>query len=150
MQQAHRAGLPILAECGRLMYLTHTLKDWEGCSWPGVGIVPADIIMTRKLQELGYIEATALKDTVIAAQGEVVRGHEFHYSTLEGLDPEKQAFSLEGGMTRKTRQDGYAEGSLLASYLHLQLRANPVAARRFVEACISFRSRTRESRKNLK
>lgn len=146
IQEAHRSGMPILAECGGLMYLTRTLKDFNGDSWSGVGVVPADIIMTRKLQELGYIEATALRETVIAAPGEVVRGHEFHYSTLEGLNPAQQAFSLEGGMTRGKRQDGYAEGSLLASYLHLQLRANPVAARRFVEACVNYRNHPMKSR----
>lgn len=99
--------------------------------------------MTRKLQELGYIEATALQDSVMAEQGDVVRGHEFHYSALKGLGPEQKAFQLEGGMSRGTRRDGYAEGSLVASYLHLQLRANPAAARRFVEACISYRHRNR-------
>lgn len=146
IQEACRSGMPILAECGGLMYLTRSLKDFDGNSWTGVGVVPADIVMTRKLQELGYIEATALQSTVIAAQGEVVRGHEFHYSTLEGLDPAQQAFSLEGGMTRGTRRDGYAQGSLLASYLHLQLRANPVAARHFVEACLRYRNRSNVER----
>ncbi len=143
IQEAHQLGMPILAECGGLMYLTRTLQDWEGHSWPGVGVVPADTVMTRKLQELGYIEATALQDSVMAEQGDVVRGHEFHYSALKGLGPEQKAFQLEGGMSRGTRRDGYAEGSLVASYLHLQLRANPAAARRFVEACISYRHRNR-------
>ena len=141
LRQAHRMGMPILAECGGLMYLSRTLKDWEGNSWPGVGLVPGEIIMTRKLQELGYIKAIALRDTVIAGKGEVLRGHEFHYSTLEGINPQDCAFGLEGGMGRGISRGGYAEGSLLASYLHLQLRANPKAARRFVEACAEYGNR---------
>lgn len=141
LREAHRQGMPILAECGGMMYLTRLIKDWEGKEWPGVGIVPAEIHMTRQLQELGYIEATALVDTVIAARGQVLRGHEFHYSTLEGIDPGQWAFSLEGGLGRGQRRDGYAQGSLLASFLHLQLRANPQAAQHFVAACGAYRQR---------
>jgi cobyrinic acid a,c-diamide synthase len=133
--------MPILAECGGLMYLSRSIKDWEGKSWPGVGLVPGEVIMTRRLQELGYVQATALKDTVIAGSGEELRGHEFHYSTLEGINPQDCAFECEGGMRPGLRRGGYAQGSLLASYLHLQLRANPTAAQRFIARCLEYRNR---------
>jgi len=141
LHRAHRMGMPILAECGGLMYLSRNIRDWEGKSWSGVGLVPGEIIMTRKLQELGYVQATALNDTVIAESGEVLRGHEFHYSTLEGISPQDGAFEFEGGMRPGLRRGGYAEGSLLASYLHLQLRANPTAAQRFMSRCVEYRDR---------
>jgi cobyrinic acid a,c-diamide synthase len=141
INQAYRTGMPILAECGGLMYLSRSIKDWEGKSWPGVGLVPGEVIMTRRLQELGYVQATALKDTVIAGSGEELRGHEFHYSTLEGINPQDCAFECEGGMRPGLRRGGYAQGSLLASYLHLQLRANPTAAQRFIARCLEYRNR---------
>ena len=105
INQAYRTGMPILAECGGLMYLSRSIKDWEGKSWPGVGLVPGEVIMTRRLQELGYVQATALKDTVIAGSGEELRGHEFHYSTLEGISPQV-ALECEG------HEAGFAPGRL--------------------------------------
>lgn len=135
LQQAHLRGMPILAEGGGMIYLSELIKDWQGKEWQGVGIVPAETHMTEQLQQLGYIEATALADTVIVEKGQVLKGHEFHYSSMKGLSPADNAFSLKGGKTKGLRREGYAKGSLLASYIHLQLRANPQAAHSFVKAC---------------
>ncbi len=134
LQEVQQKGMPILAEGGAMMYLSRLIRDVDGKEWPGVGIIPADIQMSPHLQELGYIEATALADTLIASPGQVLRGHSFHYAILKGLGLEQLAFSLEGGMRRESGRGGYAQGSLLASFLHLQLRANPQAAHRFIKA----------------
>ena len=80
---------------------------------------------------IGYREATALRDTLLMRQGEVVRGHEFHYSCLNApLAPEEAAyvFPTQGSV------EGFARGNLLASYLHLSFSGFPQAAQRFVEA----------------
>lgn len=140
IRQAHAKGLPILAECGGLMYLCRGVVDWDGKYWPGVGIVPADIQMTRRLQALGYLQATALKDTILGSSGHILMGHEFHYSTMTEVSPEDLAFTLDGGLRPGQRVEGFAKDNLLASYLHLQLRANADAARNFLNACALYRS----------
>src|SRR5579862_6191322 len=38
-------GYPIYAECGGLMYLCSAIKTLDGCSYPMVGLIPAEAVM---------------------------------------------------------------------------------------------------------
>lgn len=75
-------GLPVFAECGGYMYLTRSITDRAGITHAMVGLIAADVAMQDKLAALGYREATALRDCLLMEEGEVIRGHEFHYSKL--------------------------------------------------------------------
>ncbi|MEQ8201892.1 MAG: cobyrinate a,c-diamide synthase [Syntrophomonadaceae bacterium] len=138
IQAAFNGRVPIWAECGGFMYLCREICDWEGKSWAGAGIVPARVRMTRKLQALGYVEATALGDSIIARQGDVLRGHEFHFSIEENLDPSCYAFAVQGGIRSAPGHDGYNRDNVLASYVHLHLRSNKTAAVNFLQACRKY------------
>lgn len=139
LREANQAGMPILAECGGLMYLSGQIYDWEGRSWNTAGIVPARITMTRQLQALGYVEACVRQDTIVGRRGDVLRGHEFHFSTVENIDPADHAFSITGGMRDEARYDGFSAGNLVASYVHLHLRSNPTMVGTFLQACQGYR-----------
>ncbi len=73
-----RAGRPVLAECGGLLYLCETLDDLPMC-----GVLPAHGRMAGRLS-IGYREAVAQTDSTLWQAGEAVRGHEFHYSAVDG------------------------------------------------------------------
>jgi len=119
LREAVRAGMPIYAECGGLMYLV------------GQGLLPGRIEMTDRLQNFGYAEAVALRDTVAVRRGQKVRGHEFHYSRWRcGRMP--AAYRLG------SRRDGYARGNIHASYLHLHFAGAPGCAARFVENAVRW------------
>ncbi|MEW6623442.1 MAG: cobyrinate a,c-diamide synthase [Bacillota bacterium] len=139
LQNAEACGMPIYAECGGFMYLTKSIRDFDGRVWPGAGLVPAEVQMTKRLAALGYVQAKALKTSVVAEAGDVLKGHEFHYSEITGLGDGDYAFSLVGGKGADHRGDGYAKGNLAASYVHLHLRSNPRAAFNLLEACRKFR-----------
>ena len=80
---------------------------------------------------IGYREATALRYTLLTLQGEVVRGHEFHYSCLDApFAREDAAYQF----TSRGQVEGLARGNLLATYLHLSFSGFPLAAQRFVSA----------------
>ena len=80
---------------------------------------------------MGYREATDLRDTLLTRQGEVVRGHEFHYSCLGvPLTGEEAAYEF----TARGQVEGWAHGNLLATYVHLSFSGFPAAAQRFVAA----------------
>jgi len=114
-------GLPTWAECGGLLWLARTLDGR-----PVVGAVPADARMTDRLT-LGYRRARFLVDTPLGPAGTEVRGHEFHYSAL---DPEGDALAWRGRTGRG--RSGFASPSLLASYVHLHLAADPRLAETLV------------------
>lgn len=140
IRQAAAAGMPIYAECGGLMYLCRSISDFEGRMYPMTGLVPADCRMQKKLQYVGYVKGTALRSSVLADKGDVLTGHEFHFSLLDGLASDfPYAYSMKGTRRRETHAGGYANGHLLASYLHLSFDGNEKAGRHFITECESFR-----------
>ena len=136
VRRLHQEGRPIYAECGGFMVLTQALVDLEGRTWPMAGLLPGTARMVGRLAGLGYRVATALGDNLLLPAGAQVRGHEFHYSVWD-VAPEELAGRHAWSLSRRqgdgeTRLDGYAQGDLLASYLHVHFGQDPRLARRFV------------------
>ncbi|MBT0769358.1 cobyrinate a,c-diamide synthase [Kineosporia sp. J2-2] len=122
-----RAGAAIVAECAGLLYLARSLDDRQMC-----GVLATDARMTGRLT-LGYREATAMSDSVLADAGSTVRGHEFHRTACSpgtGTSPAWEWAAPDG--TR--HQEGFVMGNVHASYLHLHWASMPGAALRFTEA----------------
>ena len=118
------AGLPTWAECGGLLWLCRTL-DGQAMA----GVVPADAEMTGRLT-LGYREATLTAGSPIGDPGALVRGHEFHYSTVA---PAGDALLFRSRFGE--RPEGFATPTLLATYLHHHPGGDPSAIARFVATC---------------
>jgi cobyrinic acid a,c-diamide synthase len=119
-----RAGRPILAECGGLLYLAEELDGHEMC-----GVLPARARMTKRLS-LGYREATVATTTPWLAAGERLRGHEFHYTQVEGEGHPAWTLAARGA----ERAEGFVAGGVQASYLHVHWAAHPQIAQRLVQA----------------
>ena len=122
-----RAGHPVLAECGGLLYLCDELDGRPMC-----GAIPATARMAGRLA-IGYREATTVAGSACWAAGEAVRGHEFHYSLVEPGDGGGAA-AWDLSARGRTRREGFAMGGIHASYLHVHWAAFPQAARRLVDA----------------
>jgi cobyrinic acid a,c-diamide synthase len=133
--RAARAGLPIYAECGGLMYLTEAICDQQGRLHPMVGALPGRSLMGARLT-MGYRTVRAEADSWLWRAGETARGHEFHYSVWEAPpQPPAPAYTLlPGHRQTETRPDGARMGRVFASYVHLSFRAAPQLAARFVAA----------------
>lgn len=119
-----RSGRPVVAECGGLLYLCEELDGRPMC-----GVIPARASMAGRLA-IGYREATALAPSACWAAGEAIRGHEFHYSAIEGGDGAAWALTARG----QVRREGFVMRGVHASYLHVHWAAWPQAARRLVGA----------------
>jgi len=117
-------GAPVAAECAGLLYLAQTLDDRPMC-----GILDVRATMTPKLT-LGYRQAVAVTDSVLARAGEVVRGHEFHRTAAVPAAGDQPAWQFGPGAV-----EGHVAGSVVASYLHTHWAGHPAAAARFTAAC---------------
>ncbi|OEV27146.1 cobyrinic acid ac-diamide synthase [Streptomyces nanshensis] len=124
------AGRPVAAECAGLLYLSRELDGEAMC-----GVLDGSARMTERLT-LGYREAVAIDDSVLAPAGLRVRGHEFHRTVLT---PEAGGEPAWGIVRPERRREGFLggpSGNVHASYLHVHWAAAPVMARRFVERCV--------------
>ncbi|MFJ8044262.1 cobyrinate a,c-diamide synthase [Kitasatospora sp. NPDC096147] len=120
------AGAPVAAECAGLLYLGRELDGAAMC-----GVVDTTARMSERLT-LGYREAVALTDSVLAPVGSRLRGHEFHRTVCEPGAGPAPAWGWRGPAGPQT--EGFVEGSVHASYLHLHWAGAPELATRFVRA----------------
>lgn len=128
-----RSGRPFVAECGGMLYLSRGLDGHEMC-----GVLDAEAKMGGRLA-LGYREATAATGSPLCGRGEMLRGHEFHYSSIEPSagrpgEGEAPAWRFDDG-----RSEGFVTGGLHASYLHTHWSAYPRVPRRLVASAAGVR-----------
>ena len=138
IRRAVTSGLPTYAECGGLMYLARSISAPGGRRYPMAGLVPADVRMTDRLQNFGYQEVRSKGANLLARDGEKARGHEFHHSVLAGRANRRPAYEIRARRGGAARLEGYADGSLLASYVHLHFWSQPRWAGRFAEAARKY------------
>jgi cobyrinic acid a,c-diamide synthase len=132
---------PIYAECGGFMVLTEALIDGKGRRWPMAGLIPGVAHMTDKLAALGYRHATAARSNLLTDGGDVLRGHEFRYSTWEcnePIDGNEVAWQVRGTRAEAPGDSGgFVSGNLLASYLHIHFGQRAGLADRFVARLVA-------------
>jgi cobyrinic acid a,c-diamide synthase len=129
-------GLPVYAECGGLMYLARSLR-WQDDLYEMVGALPADVVMHERPVGRGYVELQTTADApwpiTAGDTPQTVRGHEFHYSSLENLAPDLRfAYCVQRGHGIDGQRDGIVYRNVLASYAHLRSGAGTDWAPQFV------------------
>ncbi|MGE5799929.1 MAG: cobyrinate a,c-diamide synthase [Syntrophaceae bacterium] len=139
-----QSGRPVYAECGGLIYLSRSVTTREGNRFPLLGILPCDTRLLDHKKRLGYVEVVLKQDSLWGGAGEVLRGHEFHYSE-QLSDPADQrpwtaAYHLRTRNGGCSAAEGFQRGRILASYVHLHLAGHPRALDRFIEVCASART----------
>ncbi|NDU92625.1 MAG: cobyrinate a,c-diamide synthase [Ferrovum sp.] len=108
--QAHcRAGKPIYAECGGMLYILDKLTDASGATREMVGLLPGAAAMQTRLAGLG------MRSLQLPNSGRL-RGHTFHYSTMKtSLAPWLYA---RDPVSDSAGEPVYRHHGILASYLH--------------------------------
>ncbi len=137
------AGMPIYGECGGFMFLCKNLSSMDGgLQYPMTGCFNFNVQMSKRLRSLGYREITLKKDTLIGKKGDVLRGHEFHYSSLENQKkdvPDVYDVSSRAGQDLSLK--GYQVYNTLGSYLHVHFGSNQDSAKHFVDTCKRFKDK---------
>ena len=116
-----QAGKPVWAECGGMMALFDTLSTAGGAAFAMWGVLPGCVTLQKRLAALGPQQ--------LDIDGQVLRGHAFHYSTCDTTLP--AAARSQAAPGRKLRGEGealYVSGPVRASYFHAWFASNPAAA----------------------
>jgi cobyrinic acid a,c-diamide synthase len=134
-------GLPIYAECGGLMYLGRELVLEEG-TFPMADVLPISFGFSKRPQGHGYTMIRVERSNPYYPVGHLIKGHEFHYSTVRSMasDPQAMVFEMERGSGMMQNRDGLCLGNVLATYSHIHALGTPewapalvAAARRFFQ-----------------
>lgn len=181
IRQNSLRGMPIYGECGGFMYLCSTITitgmnenstesdkalttelSKSPKRYPMTGCFPFAAVMSKKMRSLGYRQITLKQDTLIGKKGDVLRGHEFHYSSLEdenlyidnknlnnniadinGVNGNtfelKQVYQTTARNGQEITLNGYQINNTLGSYLHVHFESMECgAAEAFVDVCRKF------------
>ncbi len=135
-------GLPTYAECGGLMYLSKSIR-WQDQQHEMVGVIPASTTLHDRPCGRGYVQLEESTEQSLwpDANRECIAAHEFHYSSLDGLDEDRRyAFQVKRGNGIKHLHDGLIINNLMATYAHLRHTADNPWVTRFLEFVSSTRS----------
>lgn len=125
-------GLPCIAECGGFLYLHETLETPGKERFPMCGVIAGNGFGTGKLCRFGYMTLTAQKDTMLAAKGETIRAHEFHYWNSDNIGAD---YEITKASDNTAASGGYGTDTLYAGFPHIYFYGNEAAAKRFLKAC---------------
>jgi len=127
------SGRPVYAECGGMLYLSESLSVDED-SYAMAGVLPLSMQMTDSLVQFGYVTVEFTEDCLLGRKGTVVRGHSFHHSRIASQGDVATNYHVQYSISGKEELEGFRQGNVLASYIHVHFRANPAVAENFVAA----------------
>jgi cobyrinic acid a,c-diamide synthase len=133
IQNKINAGLPAYAECGGLMYLTNNI-EYLGRSFPMVGVINANTVMTQRPVGRGYVEIEPTDSHPWEGVSKKISAHEFHYSRLENIAKDYEyAYNVLRGVGINNKKDGIITKNLLATYSHLRSVGGNLWVQQFIE-----------------
>ncbi len=127
------SGKPLYAECGGLMYLSQGIYDFDGNFFKMAGGFPFETQMSKGGLHLGYREIMLEGDCIIGKKGEILKGHEFHYSHIVNSAETNRIYSVRDRSGKSLPDDGYRFNKTLATYVHLHFACNSAIAGSFIK-----------------
>ena len=109
---------PVHGECGGYMVLGESLVCADGKSWPMAGLLPLNTSFAQRKLHLGYRAVELLADSPIGKKGELVRGHEFHYSHITELGASQALGNATDANGKSLGNVGQKVGNVTGSFFH--------------------------------
>jgi cobyrinic acid a,c-diamide synthase len=135
VKNAILAGIPTIGECGGLMYLCEQIIDFDGKSWPMVGILPTHAQMDKRLT-LGYRRAVVLENTFLMDINKNIFGHEFHRSHVISNSPQPLFNTYRYDCDEHTGFEGWFLPNVHASYIHQHWGESREIPQKFLQECL--------------
>ncbi|HWA79895.1 MAG TPA: cobyrinic acid a,c-diamide synthase, partial [Acetobacteraceae bacterium] len=94
------------------------LQDAAGTAHRMLGLLSHATSFAKRKLHLGYREATLLGDAVLGPAGTVLRGHEFHYATLDDRGTDVPLWQLSDALGQNLGTEGGRRGHVSGSFFH--------------------------------
>lgn len=117
IKEEAESGKHIIAESGGFMYLNSSIEEYPMCD-----IFHGKATMTDRLQRFGYVDINLNKDLIIGKEGTLIKGNEYHRSTIDIDDI--PTFDIKKPMGKRKWECGYTYKNVLAYYQHINFLGN--------------------------
>jgi len=124
-------GMPIVGECGGLMYLCEHVT-YGGRTYKMAGVFDGAVYFSKRV--VSYVRLKTKVDCPIAKKEDVLKGHEFHYSYIDNISA-KFAFRVLRGKGIKDKMDGALEYETLGMFTHIHYLSCPDVPKNFLASC---------------
>jgi cobyrinic acid a,c-diamide synthase len=119
------ATRPVHGECGGYMVLGEGIEDAAGQRHAMTGLLGHATSFAKRKLHLGYREARLLADSPLGSAGATIRGHEFHYASLEPDGNADAALAeLFDGNGQSLGKSGGRRGNVTGTFFHAIAGAN--------------------------
>jgi len=117
---------PAHGECGGYMVLGQSLTDQAGHAHPMAGLLGASFSFAKRKLHLGYRQARLAEAHPLGVKDALLRGHEFHYATIETKSEGDPPFAFvrdaHGGAEQA---EGNRRGKVTGSFFHVIAGEDP-------------------------
>jgi cobyrinic acid a,c-diamide synthase len=111
---------PVHGECGGYMVLGQSLTDQAGHAHCMAGLLGASFSFSKRKLHLGYRQARLAEAHPLGAKGALLRGHEFHYATLNATSDGDLPFAfVQDAHGGGEQAEGNRRGKVTGSFFHV-------------------------------
>ncbi|MGU9957195.1 MAG: cobyrinate a,c-diamide synthase [Arenicellales bacterium WSBS_2016_MAG_OTU3] len=118
LRDAARQNKTIYGECGGYMTLGRKLRDKAGKQHDMVNLLNVDTSFATPRMTLGYREFRPVSKGIYPG-GDKLRGHEFHFASIESEDTAQRLFEAVDAAGSRLPPMGHVNGSVVGSFAHL-------------------------------
>jgi cobyrinic acid a,c-diamide synthase len=107
--------MPIYSEQGSSMYLTKSITNFEGSTFPMVGVISGKSILGWKMQALDSSRMQAINDNLLTQKGSIIQGNDFRFFKIYDLPKDTEfAYKMRIGKGVNGTNEGIRVNNLLA------------------------------------
>jgi cobyrinic acid a,c-diamide synthase len=117
---------PIHGECGGYMVLGQSLTDEAGHAYRMAGLLGASFSFAKRKLHLGYRRARLAEVHPLGERGALLRGHEFHYASIEAKSERDPPFAfIQDAYGGAEQAEGNRRGKVSGSFFHVIAAEEP-------------------------
>ncbi|MEJ2271629.1 MAG: hydrogenobyrinic acid a,c-diamide synthase (glutamine-hydrolyzing) [Candidatus Bathyarchaeota archaeon] len=142
IKEAAYDGMPIYSEHGGSLYLTESIRNFEGETFSMVGVFSGKAEMDWHMQALDSTVMEAVRDNLLSSRGFVIHGNDFRFSRVVDIPEDmKFAYRMKIGKGVDGQHEGMMEQNTLAMLGQIYFAFDKRIAEKFVKQAKEYRHR---------
>ena len=134
IKEASYDGMPIYSEHGGSLYLTESIRNFDGKTFSMVGVFSGKAEMDWHMQALDSTVMEAMKDNLLSSRGFVIHGNDFRFSRVVDIPEDmKFAYRMKIGKGVDGQHEGMMEHNTLAILGQIYFAFNRRIAEKYVK-----------------